>query len=258
MSEAGAEGSLLSHLVELRRRLLFAVLGVLLVFAAIVPFADRLFEGLARPLMSVLPAGNTMIATQVAAPFLTPFKLALVAAIFITMPWILHQVWAFVAPGLYTRERMLGVGLLVSSVLLFYLGLAFAYFAVFPLVFAFFTGHAPAGVAVMTDMSQFLDFALTLFFAFGLAFEVPVATVLMVKAGMTTPARLARARPYVLLGAFTLGMFLTPPDVISQTLLAVPMYLLYEVGILMARLLVPGIREVEAQERAREDENSGD
>lgn len=248
MSET-QEGGLLSHLIELRQRLLRSVVGVLLVFVVMAPFADELFRSLARPMMSALPAGTTMIATQVASPFLTPFKFAFVLALFVAMPWVLYQVWAFVAPGLYTRERRLGVGLLVSSVLLFYAGAAFAYLVVFPLVFGFFTGTAPEGVAVMTDISAFLDFALTLFFAFGLAFEVPVAIVLAVRLGVTTPARLARHRSYVLLGAFTLGMLLTPPDVISQTLLALPMYLLFEAGLVMARWIVPGIREVEAQDR---------
>jgi len=210
------------------------------------------FAILAAPLLAVLPADAHMIATQVASPFLAPFKLTLVLALFLTMPYLLHQVWMFVAPGLYRSEQRVAVALLSSSVLLFYLGAVFAYLVVFPLVFAFFYAQAPAGVTVMTDISQFLDFALTLLFAFGIAFEVPVATVLLVRTGVVTPSQLAAGRAYVLLGAFTIGMLLTPPDVISQTLLAVPMYLLYEVGIVLSRVLVPGYKEVEAQRREAE------
>lgn len=246
-AEHAAEGSLLSHLMELRNRLLKSVVAVLLIFLALVPFADEIFRLTADPLMRQLPAGTSMIATQVAAPFLTPFKLALMAAIFLAMPVVLYQAWAFIAPGLYSQERRLAVPLLISSILLFYLGAAFAYFVVFPLMFGFFTGTAPDGVTVMTDISSFLSFVLALFFAFGLAFEVPVATVLLVWAGLVTPATLAKHRAYVLLGAFVIGMFLTPPDILSQTLLAVPMYVLYEVGIVMSRIVVPGHREVEQQ-----------
>lgn len=243
-----AEASLLSHLVELRTRLLRSVAGVLVIFLALAPFADRLFATVANPLMARLPEGTSMIATQVAAPFLTPFKTAMVAAIFLAMPWILYQLWSFIAPGLYQQEKRLAVPLIFTSTVLFYGGVAFAYFVVFPLMFAFFTAVAPAGVAVMTDINAYLDFVLTLFFAFGIAFEVPIATVLMVWAGFTTPARLASYRAYVLLGAFVVGMLLTPPDVISQTLLAVPVYLLYEAGIVMARIMVPGHKEVESQQ----------
>jgi sec-independent protein translocase protein TatC len=198
--------------------------------------------------MERLPEGTSMIATQVASPFLTPFKTAIVAAVFVAMPWILYQVWAFVAPGLYQHEKRLAMPLVITSALLFYGGVAFAYYVVFPLMFAFFTAVAPEGVSVMTDINAYLDFVLTLFFAFGLAFEVPIATVLLVWAGFTTPAKLASHRAYVLLGAFVVGMLLTPPDVISQTLLAVPVYILYEAGILMAKVMVPGHREVESQE----------
>ena len=221
---------------------------ILLIFLALAPFADILFAVIANPLMERLPEGTSMIATQVASPFLTPFKTAMVAAVFVAMPWILYQVWAFVAPGLYQHEKRLAMPLVITSALLFYGGVAFAYYVVFPLMFAFFTAVAPEGVSVMTDINAYLDFVLTLFFAFGLAFEVPIATVLMVWAGFTTPARLASHRAYVLLGAFVFGMLLTPPDVISQTLLAVPVYILYEAGILMAKVMVPGHREVESQE----------
>ena len=243
-----AEASLLSHLVELRTRLLRSIAGVLVVFLALAPFADQLFSTIADPLMARLPEGTSMIATQVASPFLTPFKTAMVAAVFLAMPWILYQVWSFIAPGLYQQEKRLALPLIFSSTVLFYGGVAFAYFLVFPLMFAFFTAVAPEGVAMMTDINAYLDFVLTLFFAFGMAFEVPIATVLMVWAGFTTPARLASHRAYVLLGAFVVGMLLTPPDVISQTLLAVPVYLLYEAGIVMARVMVPGHKEVESQQ----------
>jgi sec-independent protein translocase protein TatC len=246
--EPQAEATLLSHLVELRNRLLKGVVVILIIFIALAPFADRLFALVADPLMKQLPEGTSMIATQVASPFLTPFKTAMVGAIFIAMPWLLYQIWAFVAPGLYQQEKRLALPLVITSALLFYLGIAFAYFVVFPLMFGFFTAVAPEGVSVMTDINAYLDFTLTLFFAFGLAFEVPIATVLMVWAGFTTPAKLASKRAYVLLGAFVVGMLLTPPDVISQTLLAVPVYILYEAGIVMARILVPGHREVEQQQ----------
>lgn len=245
-----AEGTLLSHLVELRSRFVRIALAVLVVFVCLAPFAERVFTLVATPLMDQLPENASMIATQVASPFLTPFKLAFVAAIFVAMPVILYQVWAFIAPGLYASEKRFVMPLLVSSILLFYLGVAFAYYVVFPLMFAFFTAVAPEGVAVMTDITAYLDFVIAIFFAFGLAFEVPVATVLLVKAGLVTPAQLRAQRPYVFLGAFVLGMLLTPPDVISQTLLAVPMYLLYESGIIMSRYIVPGHREVEAQHSA--------
>jgi sec-independent protein translocase protein TatC len=243
------EGSLLSHLVELRTRLLKMVVAVLVIFICLVPFADTIFTLAATPLMARLPEGTSMIATQVASPFLTPFKLSLAVAVFLAMPILLYQAWAFVAPGLYKHERRLMVPLMTSSIVLFYGGVAFAYFVVFPLMFGFFTKVAPSGVTVMTDISAYLDFVLALFFAFGLAFEVPVATVLAVWAGFTTPAKLAQKRPYVLLGAFVLGMLLTPPDVISQTLLAVPVYILFEGGIIMARVMVPGHKEVEAQQK---------
>jgi sec-independent protein translocase protein TatC len=243
------EGTLLSHLMELRNRLLKMVITVLVLFVCLVPFADTLFTLVAEPLMARLPEGTSMIATQVASPFLTPFKLSLAIAVFLAMPMLLYQGWAFVAPGLYKHERRLVLPLMVSSIFLFYAGVAFAYFVVFPLMFAFFTAVAPTGVAVMTDISAYLDFVLALFFAFGFAFEVPVATVLAVWAGFTTPAKLGQKRPYVLLGAFVLGMLLTPPDIISQTLLAVPVYILFEAGIIMARVMVPGHREVEAQQR---------
>lgn len=240
-----SEGTLLFHLVELRDRLLRMVFAIIIFFIALVPFANKIFSTLAAPLLKHLPEGTSMIATEVASPFLTPFKLAFIAAVFLAMPVILHQIWAFVAPGLYSQEKRFGFPLLVSSSVLFYLGSAFAYFVVFPLVFGFFASREITGVAMMTDIRAYLDFVLALFLAFGIAFEVPIATLLLVKAGLVTPAQLASKRPYVFLGAFVAGMFLTPPDAISQTLLAVPIYLLYELGIIASRILVPGHREVE-------------
>jgi len=232
------EGSLISHLIELRSRLVKAGVTVLVVFICLVPFAQEIFSMVADPLIAQLPEGSTMIATQVASPFLTPFKTTLFVALFCAMPVVIYQAWAFVAPGLYRKEKSFAIPLVVSSIVLFYLGIAFAYFVVFPLMFAFFSSVTPAGVQMMTDISSYLDFILTIFFAFGLAFEVPIATVMLVSTGMTTPDSLKKKRPFVFLGAFVVGMFLTPPDVISQTLLAVPIYLLFEAGIVMSRLML--------------------
>lgn len=238
------EGTLISHLVELRGRLLKISAAVVVVFVALLPFSTRIFTFVAEPIVSVLP-GNRMIATAVASPLLTPFKLTFFVALFIAMPVVLYQVWAFVAPGLYRKEKHFALPLLASSIVLFYLGISFAYFVVFPLMFGFFTSVAPPGVEVMTDISEYLDFISMIVLAFGLAFEVPIATVLIVWTGLTTTAKLSKARPYVFLGAFVVGMFLTPPDVLSQTLLAVPVYLLYELGILMSRLLTKRKKESE-------------
>lgn len=224
-----------THLIELRSRLLRVVGAVLLVFLVLAPFADTLYTGLAHPLLSRLPAGATMIATEVSSPFLTPFKFTLVLAIFITIPFIFYQIWAFIAPGLYRSERRLALPLLISSVALFYLGMLFAYFVVFPMVFGFFVKTAPQGVSVMTDISKYLDFVLKMFFAFGVAFEVPIATIILVKMGVTTPENLAAKRPYIIIGAFVVGMLLTPPDVFSQTMLAVPMWMLFELGVWLSR-----------------------
>lgn len=225
------EQPLIYHLIELRDRLLRVVLVVGVVFIALVPFSNNLFTLLSGPLMAHLPDDSSMIAIEVASPFLIPFKLTLFLALFISIPYVLYQLWSFVAPGLYKHERRLAVPLLVSSTALFYTGAAFAYFVVFPLVFAFFTGTAPEGVSVMTDISRYLDFVLTLFFAFGAAFEVPVFTVLLVWTGMATQESLRQKRPYIIVGAFVIGMLLTPPDIISQTLLAVPVWLLFELGV---------------------------
>jgi len=237
--EEGDEQPFVSHLIELRDRLLRVVLAVTVVFLGLVPFANWLFTRLAGPLMAHLPEGSSMVAIDVASPFFTPFKLALVLSIFIAMPYILYQLWAFVAPGLYLHERKRVIPLLVSSTALFYIGAAFAYFAVFPLVFGFLTHTAPQGVEVMTDISRYLDFVLTLFFAFGIAFEVPVAVVLLVWTGVVDPQSLREKRAYVIVGAFVIGMMLTPPDIISQTLLALPMWLLFEVGVFLGERFAP-------------------
>lgn len=240
-----AEGTLLSHLIELRQRLLKVAAAVVGVFIVMLPFSKQIFALVSQPLRDVLP-GNAMIATAVASPLLTPFKLTFFAALFVAMPVVLYQVWAFVAPGLYRREKRFAVPLLATSILLFYAGIAFAYFVVFPLMFGFFTSIAPEGVEVQTDIALFLDFITTIVFAFGIAFEVPIATVLIVWTGLVSVEKLSAARPYVFLGAFVVGMFLTPPDVISQTLLAVPVYLLYELGILMAKIFA--VRDEEKDE----------
>lgn len=238
--ELGGEMTLVEHLVELRSRLLRVIAAVLVLLLALAPFANRLYTLLATPLLHQLPKGTTMIATEVASPFFAPFKLTLVVAILLAMPFALHQLWAFIAPGLYKHERRLVMPLLCTSSVLFYAGVAFAYFVVFPLVFAFFTRTAPEGVAIMTDINHFLDFALTMFFAFGLAFEVPIAIILLVWAGLVTPKQLREKRPYVIVGVFVIGAMLTPPDVVSQTLLAVPMWLLFELGVLFSRIYVVG------------------
>ena len=237
-SEQGQEQSFISHLVELRNRLLRVVLCVLVVFAVAAPFANEIYSYLSGPLLKHMPENSTMIAIDVASPFIIPFKLALVASVFASMPVILYQLWAFVAPGLYQHEKRMIFPLLVASTILFYAGVAFAYYVVFPLVFGFLTAAAPQGVAVMTDISKYLDFVLTLFFAFGLSFEVPIFTILLVWAGLTTPKDLSEKRPYVIVGAFVVGMFLTPPDAISQTLLAVPIWFLFELGLLFSRFFV--------------------
>jgi sec-independent protein translocase protein TatC len=241
MSEAEHEGegeqSFISHLVELRERLLKAVAAVMLVLLALLPFANRLYGWLALPLISHLPQGGTMIATEVASPFLTPLKLAFFVALFVAIPFVLYQLWAFVAPGLYRHEKRLAVPILVSSVILFYIGCAFAYFLVLPAVFTFMTGVAPAGVAVTPDIGRYLDFVLMLFLAFGLCFEVPVVLVILVALGMVTPAQLAGSRRYAIVGAFAVAAVLTPPDPMSQIGLALPAIILYEISIYMARLV---------------------
>jgi sec-independent protein translocase protein TatC len=245
MSEAdrqddGGEQSFISHLIELRERLLKAVAAVLLVLFALLPFANKLYGWLALPLIRHLPQGGSMIATEVASPFLTPLKLAFFVALFIAIPVVLYQLWAFVAPGLYRNEKRLAVPILVSAVALFYIGCTFAYFLVLPAVFTFMTAVAPAGVSVMPDIGRYLDFVLMLFLAFGLCFEVPVVLVILVALGVVTPAQLAQSRRYAIVGSFVVAAVLTPPDVLSQTMLAVPMYLLYEIGIFGARAMTGG------------------
>jgi len=240
----GDEGQpFLEHLLELRTRILRGVGAVLVLFLIMAPFANQLYEILAKPLMLALPAGNSMISTQPHGPFFVPFKFTFAVAVALTVPWLLYQLWAFVAPGLYSKEKRLAMPLVVSSTLLFYLGILFAYYVVFPLVFAFFAGTAPEGVAVMTDINEYLSFTLKLFFAFGLAFEVPVATVLLLKAGISTIESMKAKRPYIIVAAFVVGMLLTPPDMFSQIMLAVPVWLLFELGLLIAKYFGIGNEE---------------
>lgn len=242
---------LISHLVELRNRLLRAVICITLVFIVLVFFSNDIYHLVATPLLEVMPTGSTMIATNVAAPFLAPIKLTAIVSVFLSVPYLLYQAWAFVAPALYQHEKRLVYPLLFSSTLLFYVGVAFAYYVVFPLVFAFLTTTAPEGVAVATDINNYLDFVLTLFLAFGVCFEVPVAIILICWTGMTTPESLREKRPYIIVGAFFLGMILTPPDMFSQTLLAVPMCLLFEVGLFFAKFYRPkDDEEMETEEKA--------
>lgn len=245
---------LLSHLTELRNRLFKIAVAVLIVFLGYYPFADEIYTALAGPLQDVLPEGTSMIAIKVASPFLIPMKLALVASIFTTIPFLLYQVWAFVAPGLYRHEKRMVMPLVVASTLLFYAGAAFAYFVVFPLAFTFFAYATPTGVSMMTDISEYLSFVLTIFFAFGIAFQVPIATIVLVRTGATTREQLAQKRPYVIVGAFVVGMLLTPPDVISQVLLAVPVWLLYELGLLLSsRTVTPGPEDLTDTDGKRPD-----
>jgi sec-independent protein translocase protein TatC len=245
-AEEDKEQSFISHLIELRDRLLRSIVGVLIIFIALFPFANYLYSFLSGPLTRHLPEGSSMIAIEVASPLLIPLKLVLLLSVVIAVPWLLYQAWAFIAPGLYRHERQLVTPILISSTLLFYLGMVFAYFVVFPLVFSFFTSTAPDGVAVMTDIGKYLDFVILLFLAFGLAFEVPIVTVVLVKMDITTPQALALKRPYVIVGAFVVGMFLTPPDIISQILLALPVWLLFELGLFFSRFwLVRGAKDSE-------------
>ncbi|WGE80709.1 twin-arginine translocase subunit TatC [Actinobacillus equuli subsp. haemolyticus] len=230
---------LISHLVELRNRLLRSFICVLMVFCALVYWANDIYTLLATPLTENLPAGATMIATNVATPFFTPIKLTGVVAVFLSVPFILYQIWAFVAPALYKHEKRLIYPLLVSSTLLFYLGVAFAYYVVFPLVFGFLTSTAPEGVQMATDISSYLDFVLTIFLAFGICFEVPVAIILLCWSGVTSANDLREKRPYIIVAAFVIGMLLTPPDIFSQTLLAIPMCLLFEVGLFFSKFYKP-------------------
>lgn len=231
------EESFISHLIEMRDRLLRAVLAVVIIFVCLFPWAQDLYAVLAQPMLAALPKGGQMIATDVTTPFFVPLKVTMMAAFLLAMPWVFYQIWAFVAPGLYQHEKRLGAPLVVASVILFLLGMAFAYFLVFPVVFGFVVGVAPVGVAVMTDIGKYLDFVLTMFMAFGITFEVPVAVVLLVKMNMVSVAKLREIRPYVIVGAFVIGAIFTPPDIISQFMLAVPLWVLYEAGIIVAALI---------------------
>lgn len=252
LPEHDEEMPLVAHLTELRSRLLHCVIAIFLVFCGLFYFAQDIYTIVSAPLRAYLPEGATMIATGVASPFLTPFKLTAWCAMFLSIPIILHQVWGFIAPGLYKQEKRIAVPLLVSSILLFYAGMAFAYFLVFPLMFHFFASVTPEGVAMMTDINEYLDFVLTLFFAFGVAFEIPVATFLVIWVGVIDIDTLKKSRPYVIVGCFVVGMVLTPPDIFSQTLLAVPMWLLFEIGMLFGGMVRK--REAEAQEHPEEDQ----
>jgi len=251
----GEGTTFISHLVELRQRLMRGIGAILIVFIACAPFANTLYEYLASPLMAALPEGNTMISTEPHGPFFVPFKFAFAFAVGVAMPYLLYQIWAFVAPGLYAHEKKAVIPLLVSSSILFYLGILFAYFIVFPIIFAFFTGTAPEGVAVMTDINAYLSFVLKLFFAFGIAFEVPIATVLLVKAGVTTPENLSAKRPYIIVSAFVIGMFLTPPDVFSQTMLAIPVWILFEIGLYFSK--VTQRKKIEKEKKEAEFDPTG-
>jgi sec-independent protein translocase protein TatC len=239
------ELTLIEHLVELRSRIIKALLAVMLTVIALAPFARQLYAIFSEPLASQLPEGSSMIAIDVTSPFFAPFKLVMLLGLLLAMPVVLYQLWAFVAPGLYRHEQRLAKPLLAASVALFYAGCAFAYFVVFPVIFAFFTAMAPEGVAVMTDINRYLDFVLTLFIAFGVAFQVPVVTIVLVAIGVVTPAGLAQVRGYVVIGGFTVAMLITPPDMFSQTLLALPVWLLYELGIMMSRVLVTNPRRAD-------------
>jgi sec-independent protein translocase protein TatC len=257
-SEQLAEGSLISHLMELRDRLMRAVIAIGLLFIPCAYFSSELFTLIATPLMQQMPKGTSMIATSVVAPVMAPLKLALFVALFAAMPYVLYQVWAFVAPGLYKREKRFAIPLVVSSIILFYAGVAFAYFVVFPLMFAFLTNTAPIGVQVMTDMTNYLDFVVLLFFAFGVAFEIPVAVVLLVATGLVRIETMTKNRGYVVLGIFIIAAFLTPPDAISQSFMAVPMYLLYEIGIVLSRVLLKQKAEEEKRIGGGEERGTGE
>ena len=249
------EQPLIDHLVELRGALLKALVFVLLLFVLLLPFANTIYEFIATPLIAKLPENSSMIATEVASPFFAPFKLTLFAAVFLAAPYVLYQIWGFIAPGLYENEKKLAFPLLLSSIALFYIGILFAYFVVFPLLFAFLTSTAPAGIRIMTDINHYLNFILKLFFAFGISFEIPIATFLLVRSGLVRAEQLARNRPYIILAAFVAGMLLTPPDIISQVLLAVPIWLLFESGLLISRYLATapaGDGEEDGEEEADE------
>lgn len=245
--------TLFDHLLELRTRLLKALLSVLVIFCSMIYFANDIYEYVSKPLLATMPEGGQMIATDVASSFFAPFKLTIVLAVFIAMPYILYQLWSFIAPGLYRKEKRLIAPLMFGSTFLFYSGIAFSYFVVFPLVFSFFTSVAPAGVTIATDISSYLDFVLKLFFAFGIAFEIPIAIILMCWTGFTDPQSLRKKRPYIVVGAFVIGMLLTPPDIISQTLLAIPMLILFEVGVFIAAMQFGDTNDEDIDDTERTD-----
>ena len=248
MEDEQPKETFISHLVELRNRIMYSLVAVLIIFIPLAVFANDLYEYFAAPLMRVLPEGSTMISTEPHGPFFVPFKFAFAVAVALAIPYLLYQAWAFIAPGLYENEKALAIPIVVSSTVLFYLGIAFAYYVVFPIIFLFFTSTAPEGVAVMTDINAYLSFSLKLFFAFGVAFEVPIATVIMVRTGITTPEKLATKRPYIVVGAFVVGMLMTPPDIFSQTLLALPVWLLFEIGLWFSKRIKPKPELEEANE----------
>lgn len=255
-AEQLAEGTLMSHLLELRDRLMKALVAVLVGFIPCAIFSNELYDIVSRPLVAKLPEGSTMIAIGVIAPFMAPFKLSFYVALFVAMPVIIYQLWAFIAPGLYRREKRFAVPLLLSAVVLFYVGVFFAYFAVFPVMFEYLVHSGPASVKMQTDITSYLDFVITLFFAFGVAFEVPVAVVLLVITGIVKVEKLAQNRGYVLIGIFVVAAFLTPPDALSQCIMAVPMYGLYEGGLLMARIMQKMRRDAAAEREKEEAEAS--
>lgn len=255
-SGVGTEQPFVSHLIELRDRLIRITAVVLLIFLGLFYFAPELYTMTARPLLLQLPEGARMVSVKPHGTFWSQMKLALVLAVYVGMPFILYQIWGFIAPGLYRHEKRLAVPLLASSTALFYAGMAFAYYVVFPLMFGFFVSVAPEGVEVATDVNEYLDFVLKIFFAFGIAFEVPIATILLVWAGFTTPESLREKRPYIILGTFVIGMLLTPPDLISQTLLALPMWVLFEIGVFFAARFAPSRSDDEDDEEETDDLDS--
>ena len=240
--------TLIAHLTELRDRIIRCLIAVFIIFLFLFPFANEIYEFISLPLRDLLPEGASMIATEVASPFLTPFKLSMLLSLYLAMPYVLFQIWRFIAPGMYLSEQRIAIPILSSSIILFYAGTAFAYFVVFPLVFTFFTSVAPDGIEIMTDINRYLDFVLKLFFAFGVAFEIPIVAIILIVTGVTTAENLASKRPFILVGCFVIGMLLTPPDVISQSLLAIPMWILFELGIFLARRMEPIKDEIDTSD----------
>lgn len=240
--------TLIAHLTELRDRIIRCLIAVFIIFLFLFPFANEIYEFISLPLRDLLPEGASMIATEVASPFLTPFKLSMLLSLYLAMPYVLFQIWRFISPGMYLSEQRIAIPILSSSIILFYVGTAFAYFVVFPLVFSFFTSVAPDGIEIMTDINRYLDFVLKLFFAFGLAFEIPIVAIILIVTGVTTAEKLASKRPFILVGCFVIGMLLTPPDVISQSLLAIPMWILFELGVFLARRMEPMKDEIDTSD----------